>query len=43
MSAIDPSHSAETIAQRVKQRKPLVFAMAMADMFHWKLTPLLLP
>ena len=42
MSAIDPSSTAETIPRRVKQRKQLMSAIAMANMSYWKLTPLLL-
>ena len=33
MSAIDPSSPAETIAQRVKQRKPLMSTTVIANMF----------
>ena len=38
MSAIAPSLLAEIIAQR----KPLMSTMVITDIFHWKLTPLLL-
>ena len=40
MSANDPSLPAETIAQRVKQRKPPISAVVMANIFHGKLMPL---